>query len=261
MKNLVVSKLPLIQKTIKTKIDWFTLIAFGDVHIGHINCDEEAANDMVKYIAGKDPSNYGVILTGDLIENVLPTTKGSLFEMSNPNPDEQIDKAIEMFTPIKRHILMMCDGNHEDRTVRTCGLSPSKYIAKGLGVNYVGYHGMLELNLESNKHKEVYNVYSEHGCGSIPKSVSGRYGKLESIQKQVEADVYVKGHIHHKNVFAKEVWKKIGRSMVKRKVMFASNGSYLMDAEYAIRSGFEPTTPGVAKILLSTSSFNIHSSI
>lgn len=256
-----VSKLPLIRKTIKTPMDWFTLVALGDIHIGHKNCDERAAGEMVNWIASKDPNEYGVILTGDLIENVLPTSKGSLFEMKYPSPEEQVEVATKLLKPLSKHILMLCDGNHEDRSQRTAGLTPSRYIAKDLGVPYVGYHGMLELSLQHKGHREVYNVYAEHGCGSIPKAVGGRYNKLESIQKQVDADVYVKGHIHHKCAFDKRVWKKVNGVMRTRKVMFIANGSYLIDAEYAIRSGFEPTEPGVAKVLLSTKEFNIHSSI
>lgn len=256
-----VSALPLLKRNIKTNQEWFTLIALGDIHIGHQNCDERAASEMINWIASKNPVDFGVILTGDLIENVLPTTKGSLFEMKYPSPEKQIEVATKLLEPISKHILMLCDGNHEDRSQRTAGLSPSKYIAKDLGVPYVGYHGMLELTLQNKNHKEVYDIYSEHGCGSIPRTAGGRYSKLESIQKKVDADVYVKGHIHHKCAFPKKVWKKIGSKMISKKVMFVSNGSYLIDAEYAIRSGFEQTEPGVAKVLLSTKDFNIHSSI
>jgi predicted phosphodiesterase len=181
--------------------------------------------------------------------------------MNYPNPDEQVERVTELLKPISKHVLMLCDGNHEDRSQRTSGLTPSKYIAKSLDVPYVGYHGMLELGLHHRAHREIYNIYAEHGCGSIPKQVGGRYSKLESIQKQVEADIYLKGHIHHKCTFPKKVWKKVNGTMVARKIMFAANGSYLIDAEYAIRSGFEPTEPGVAKVLLSTKDFNIHSSI
>jgi len=256
-----VSRLPIIRKTIKTNVDFFTVIVLGDIHFGHKSCDERACGEMVNWIAEKDPNEFGVILTGDLIENVLPTSKGSLFEMKYPSPEVQIEKVTELLQPIAGHTLLLCDGNHEDRTQRTAGITPSRYIAKDLGVPYVGYHGIMELTLQNKGHREQYTIYAEHGCGSIPKAVAGRYSKLEAIQKQVEADVYVKGHIHHKNVFAKEVWKKVGGQMVKRKVVFASNGSYLIDAEYAIRSGFEPTTPGVARVQLSSKSFNIHSSI
>ena len=257
-----ISKLPIVKKIIKTNSEWFKLIFMGDIHVGHENCDERSAGEMVNWIASQNINECGVILTGDLIENVLPSTKGSSFEMKIPSPEKQIERVTNLLRPLAKHVLMLCDGNHEDRTQRTAGITPSRYIAKDLGVNYVGYHGLLELSLQFKGHqKEIYNIYAEHGCGSIPKAVAGRYSKLESIQKQVEADVYGKGHIHHKNMFAKEVWKKIGGQMVKRKVMFVSNGSYLIDAEYAIRSGFEPTTPGVARVDLSSKNFNIHGSI
>lgn len=253
--------LPLVRKTISTSIDFFTLVALGDIHYGQEACDVEAVEETVDYLSKKDPKNYGVVLTGDLIENVIIGSKGSPFEMSEPDPDKQVDKVSELLTPIKKHILMMCDGNHEDRTKKNTGISPSKCIARNLGCTYVGYHGILELTLQHKSHKEVYDVYVEHGCGSVPKNISSRIAKMESIQKQIDADIYIKGHVHHKNAVSKEVWKKRNGIMVKRKVMFTSNGSYLMDPEYAIRSGFEPTTPGVAKVQLGTESFNIHCNI
>lgn len=255
------SKLPIIRKNVKSTSEWYTLIAFGDIHLGHNSCDEEAAAEMVKWIAKKSINECGVVLTGDLIENVLPSTKGSLFEMKYPSPDKQVEVVTELLKPMAKNILMVCDGNHEDRTQRTAGITISKTIAKDLGAPYVGYHGMLDLTLQHGKQKQLYSIYVEHGCGAIPRSVGGRYNRLESIQKQVEADIYIKGHIHHKCVFSKRVWKRVNGNTVKRKIMFASNGSYLQDAEYAIRSGFEPTEAGVAKILLSSKDFNTHCSI
>lgn len=254
-------KLPIINRVIKNKVDWFTLVALGDLHVGHKDCDEEGINNMVKWISEKKPEEYGVILTGDLIENVLPSSKGSLFEMKYPSPDDQVEITVKMLKPIAKHIFFMCDGNHEDRTQRHAGITVSKYIAKELEVPYVGYHGMLNLKLQNGGKNQSYFVYAEHGCGSIPRSIGGKYNKLVSIQNQVEADVYIKGHIHQKLVFDKMVWKVKNGRPVKSKIMFASNGSYLVDAEYALRSGFEPSGPGVAKINLATDRFNIHSSI
>ena len=264
MSSIKKEKLPIIRKTISTGIDFFTLVALGDIHYGQEACDVEAVKETVAYLAKKDPKNYGVVLTGDLIENVIIGSKGSPFEMTEADPEKQIEQVSEILAPIKKHILMMCDGNHEDRTRKNTGMSPSKSIARNLDCHnvYVGYHGILELTLQHNKnHKETYDVYVEHGCGSVPKNISARVTKMETIQKQIDADVYIKGHVHHKNAVAKEVWKKRNGVMVKRKVMFTSNGSYLMDPEYAIRSGFEPTTPGVAKVQFGTESFNIHCNI
>lgn len=254
-------KLMVVNKTIKANSDHYAIIGLGDLHVGHDCCDEDAINDMVKWISEKDKAQVGVVLTGDLIENVLPTTKGSLFEMKYPSPQKQLDVVCDMLRPIAGHILMMCDGNHENRTSNNSGIIVSKIISKELKIPYVGYHGILNLNLVNRNKKVNYVAYAEHGCGAIPRSVGGRYNRLTSIQSQVEADIYLKGHIHHKLVFDKRVWKFRNGKMEKRKIIFASNGSYLMDAEYAIRSGFEPTNHGVAKVLLSTKEFNIHCNI
>ena len=259
---MAIQRLPLVPKNVACGSDWYTLIALGDIHFGHTAVDEEGFLKMIGWIRGHSPTNLGVVLTGDLIENVIPGSKGNMFEMKYPNPEEQIERVLAMLKPISPFVLMMVDGNHEDRAQRVAGMAVSRRMARELGVPYAGYHGALDLKLKHGRGNFIpYLTYVEHGCGAIPKQMSGRYNRLESIQSMVDADIYIKGHIHHKLAFAKRVWRKIGGRMVKRKCMFASNGSYLADAEYAIRMGYEPTEPGVAKLMISSEEFNIHCSI
>ncbi len=254
--------LTLHRHTVTTNNKWWNLLILGDFHIGQTACNENEIIKMVKYIQSKPISEHGVLLTGDLIENVHPTSKGSLFEMAHPDPEDQIDIVIEILEPIKKYILLMVDGNHEHRTANATGIDVMKTIATRLGgIPYYGYRAMIDLTLKRRKITQTYNIYAEHGCGSIPNTVGGRYNKLAKIQNSIVADAYIKGHIHHKLVFPKMVWKKEGKKVELKKIMFASNGSYLQDAEYAIRSGYDPTEPGVAKISLLTDEYDIHASI
>lgn len=247
---------------IKTTHEWFNLIVAGDFHLGQKATDETSLKNMIDWLATKDKKTYGMVLTGDIIENVIIGSKGSPFEMVHPNPKDQLDIALELLEPVKDYILLMCDGNHENRTEKVTGISPLKILAKDLGVPFHGYRSMLKLGLKRPKKKVVYyNIYVEHGCGSIPKKIGGRYTKLADISNTIEADVYIKGHIHHKLVFPRTVWRNIGEKMSTVKIMYASNGSYLIDPDYAVRSGFEPTEPGVTKIYLKTDERNIHGSV
>src|SRR3989339_433711 len=127
-----VSKLSLIRKNIQVNKDTFHMIIFGDLHIGHQSCDEREIGKMVNWIAKEDPKEFGVILTGDLIENVIPSSKGLPFEMKYPSPTKQMEVATKMLLPISKHIHMLCDGNHEDRSQKTAGISPSYLMAKDL---------------------------------------------------------------------------------------------------------------------------------
>lgn len=253
--------LNLSRKTIVTSEDWVKYIVAGDFHIGQQSCDEMGIKRFIDWIISKDPKTHRLLLTGDIIENVILGSKGSPFEMVHANPEKQIDVALELLTPAKSYIDVYCDGNHEYRTEKTTGISVSKTISMRLGVPYAGYRTMLEVTMGAKKNPQTYLIYVEHGAGSIPKSAGSRYNKLVSVGRDIVADVYVKGHIHHKLAYPKSVWKEVGGVMVKRKTMYVSNGSYLDDAEYAVRSGYDPTEPGVAKIELSTKRFNIHCSV
>lgn len=259
----VACNLQLISRTIKVKGDWFKLIILGDFHIGQEACADERLKRDLRWIATKDPKEYGVVLMGDLIENVIKGSKGSQFEMADPSPDSQMDTAVELLTPIKKYILAMCDGNHEYRTMREAGISLTKTMGQRLGVEQrtYDYRCMLELNLVRGKHPpQTYDVYLHHGVGSSGATTGGRINRLEKPQRNVCADVYAMGHIHHKLASDRVMWSKVNGKMVQRRIQFVSCGSYLTDAEYAVRAGMEPTRPGMARVDLATTRYNIHCS-
>lgn len=255
--------LKIIKHNVVANNEWLEVVLLGDFHVGHKRCDEEAIEEAVKWIASKSPKETKVLLMGDLIENVIQGSKGTSFECVHPNPEDQMKIAIDLLKPITNtgHIIAMCDGNHEHRTERVTGVSLSKFMAKDLNVPYHGYHCLVDLGITYKKNTEQYLIYMEHGCGSIPKNMSGKYKRLEEIQSRVTADVFVKGHIHHKLAFPKVVWRMNKGRMERHKIMFASSGAYVIDPDYAIRSGFEPSEMGMTKLLLCGSRYNIHCTI
>lgn len=257
------SELKLIRRRIKTSEDFFKLIVMGDFHIGQQACEEERLKRDIDWIATKNPKNYGVVLLGDLIENVIKGSKGSQFEMSDPLPDSQMDTVVELLTPIKKHIIAMCDGNHEYRTMRDAGVSLTKTMAQRLGLQqkFYDYSCMVELSLERKKKVQMYDIYLEHGAGSLGRTPGARMNKIERAQRQINADIYLMGHVHHKLMSEREVTYKVGNKMVKKTILFATCGSYLIDAEYARRCGFEPTKPGMTRVDLGTTRYDVHCSI
>lgn len=245
--------------------DWFDYIVIGDFHVGHKMFLDSDARKMVAWIANRDPKNTAVFVTGDMTENILPTSKGSPFELAIPDPIDQIRTAAEILSPIKHLIVGGCEGNHSYRSVLATGHSPDKEIFELLGIEdrFLGYSGYHRINIASTKGKKpiTYTIWAEHGSKNSA-TIEGKVKLLRSMMPAHQAaDLYVMGHIHTKLAISDRVIRINGNREEVVKVMFASNGSYLFDPEYARRGGFIHGGPGVAKVQLSTRRRDLHCSI
>jgi len=247
----------------KEEHDWFHLYLLGDLHVGHKSCNLTGIKDMVAYIASRDPKITAVILTGDNTENVIPGSKGSAFELSIPDPKDQVDTAARLLLPISERVVASYEGNHSFRSEIAASWSPDREVAKRLGSEkkHLGYSGYFTLCLHDGRRVQRYRVWGEHGARNA-RTMSGKVRVLTSMADQhPDADVYIMGHIHTKMAIPNRVERIRGQRSVIEKVMFASNGSYLLDAEYSKRLGGVPGGQGVAKIQLSTRRRDIHCSI
>jgi len=248
-----------------TDHDWFHYIILGDFHVGHGDFLEREARAMVRWIAQRDPATTCVLVTGDMTENVLPSSKGSAFELAIPDPIKQIEAAVDILKPIKHLIVAGCDGNHSYRSRIASGHSPDKEIFEKLGLErrflgYSGYH-RIKITDRNGRNPVLYTVWAEHGSRNA-NTVEGKVRILRSMmQSHQMADLYAMGHIHTKLAITDRVIRIQGNKEEVSKVMFASNGSYLFDPEYARRGGYIHGGPGVAKVQFSTRRKDIHCSI
>jgi len=243
---------------IKSKDPWFKILLLGDFHYGHNECDDYALRDMIHWIAGKDPRTHGVILTGDNTENVLPSSKGSAFDLKIPDPKKQIEGIAKILKPIAPFILAMYDGNHSYRSQVAAGYRPDEEVAKLLGLEsrFMGYSGYFRLALP-----QKYLIWGEHGS-SNSRTASGKIRVLTRMAVQHPgADLYVQGHIHHKFAIPDRVEVAEGNYIRSRKIIFAANGSYLMGPEYAQRLGFTWGGPGAIRLELNATRKNIHAEV
>ena len=85
-----------------------------DVHYGSNNCD---VSKFKKYIEDYDENTY-FIGGGDLLDSI--TVTDPRYRKSNDSTsndaviDEQVNKMIEFLKPIKKRIIALGSGNHED---------------------------------------------------------------------------------------------------------------------------------------------------
>ena len=149
---------------------------FADEHIGDEHCDIKRLLERIEYV--KNTPNAYCILNGDILDNATKTSIGDVY-MQEFNPMGQLEKAVEMFSPIKDKILCITHGNHENRTYKKEGINLSRLIARQLGLEekytptsavlFIRFgkasNGKKETNGSGKVRKICYTIYTLHGSG------------------------------------------------------------------------------------------------
>ena len=182
------------------------LHVFADEHIGDEQCDMKRLYERIEYVKNT-PTAY-CILNGDIIDNATRTSIGDTY-MQEFNPMEQIQKAVELFGPIKDKILCITHGNHENRTYKKEGINLSSLIARQLGVSerYTPTSAVLFIRLgeeakrarESNGSGRIrqicYTLYVLHGSGGGRKE-GAKAIRLADMSSVIDTDIYIHSHTH-----------------------------------------------------------------
>ena len=161
--------------------------------------------ERIEYVK-KTPNAY-CILNGDLLDNATKTSIGDTYTQEF-NPMAQLQRANEMFAPIKDKILCITHGNHENRTYKKEGINLSYLIASQLGladyytptsaVLFVRF-GELPYFKESNgsgkSRKLCYTIYTLHGSGGGRKE-GAKAIRLADMASIIDCDIYIHSHTH-----------------------------------------------------------------
>lgn len=179
---------------------------FADEHIGDEHCDIKNLLNRIEYV--KNTPNAYCILNGDILDNATKTSIGDTYTQEF-NPMQQLQRATELFEPIKDKILCITHGNHENRTYRKEGINLSYLIAKQLGladrysstsvVLFVRFGKRLSGQKESNgsgkTRKMCYTIYALHGSGGGRKE-GAKAIRLADMASIVDCDIYIHSHTH-----------------------------------------------------------------
>ena len=149
----------------------------------------------------KNTPNAYCILNGDIVDNATKTSIGDTYTQEF-NPMEQLQKAVEMFSPIKDKILCITHGNHENRTYKKEGINLSYLIAAQLGLQdrYTPTSAVIFLRFgKGNKHlhdrKISYTIYALHGSGGGRKE-GAKAIRLADMASIIDTDIYIHSHTH-----------------------------------------------------------------
>ena len=179
---------------------------FADEHIGDEHCDLERLKERIEYV--KNTPNAYCILNGDILDNATKTSIGDTYTQEF-NPMEQLQRAVELFSPIAEKCLCITHGNHENRTYKKEGINLSYLIATQLGlcdkytptsaVLFIRFgkvpDGKLESNGSGNVRKLCYTIYSLHGSGGGRKE-GAKAIRLADMATIIDVDIYINGHTH-----------------------------------------------------------------
>ena len=187
-----------IKIELSSELSQIELHTFADEHIGDEHSDIKRVLQRIEYV--KNTPNAYCILNGDIIDNATKTSIGDTYTQVF-NPMEQLERAVELFEPIKDKILCITHGNHENRTYKKEGINLSRLIAAQLGLTdrYTPTSAALFIRLGDdvrNHHRKYrYTVYVLHGSGGGRKE-GAKAIRLADMASIIDTDIYIHSHTH-----------------------------------------------------------------
>lgn len=185
----------------KTKSDKISIVPITDLHYGARKHNAHLLREYLTYIMNT-PDCYAIGL-GDYMENATRTSVGLGMYEEDVHFPQQYERIEEMLRPLARagKLLGLHTGNHEMRATLATGMDPVYMLAKSLDVPYLGYSAI---------HKWVvgdvtYNVLTMHGR-SAARTPAGRLNALRSLRDIVQADVYMMGHLHDRQIYKEAIY-------------------------------------------------------
>ncbi len=260
----ITGELKYYARQLSTRFKELKVVSISDAHYGNPYFSKRHFLETVHYV--QHTPNVVAICTGDLCESSLRTSKGDIYKQVG-SPQDQRKWMIKQLTPIKRKILGMTTGNHEQRIYNDVGIDVSQDIAEALGVPYRPEGILLKISFGSGNdgHEDrqyTYWGYATHGYGGA-RTKSAKAVKVERVATWIHADFYIMSHDHVVNVAPdvyllpdnrtyaekdeenKETGFTVGKVTAHRKMLIKSN-AYLKWGGYAEQGGFPPsdlTTP------------------
>ena len=221
----------------------------GDFHIGSPECNMGLVEQTIQRVL--DTENTFAILLGDLIDNALVNSKSDVYT-ATMQPGKQIKKVAEIISPLiqNRRVLAVLDGNHEARTARSCGISPSSVLCDILGVSklYTPTTALIRIKM----FETMWTIYAAHGSGG-GSTIGAKANALERRGRIAEvADVIMAGHTHVPMAFKEGIIRidKDGNEFIANR-LFLNCGSCLgYRGSYGDTAGFVPSVYGYPGVVL-----------
>lgn len=238
------------------EIDKIELHTFADEHIGDEHADLERLKQRIEYVANT-PNAY-CVLNGDIIDNATKTSIGDVYA-NEFNPMQQLEKALELFRPIRHKVFAITHGNHEARTYRKEGIDLSYLLAVQLGLfeKYTSTSALIFLRFgksrnHGNTSKQCYTIFMLHGSGGGRKE-GAKAIRLADMSSIIDADIYIHSHTHLPMVMKQNYHRIDKQNSTVRIVekLFVNTASNLNYGGYGEAQEFKPSSKTSPVIYLS----------
>jgi predicted phosphodiesterase len=247
-----------IKSYLPTTLETVELHIFADEHIGDDNSDIERLKERIDYVA-RTPNAY-CILNGDIIDYTSRTSIGDI-EAREFNIMGQLEKAAEIFAPIKDKIIAITSGNHEGRGYRKEGFDIAKILAYQLGIGEIYSPAAALIFLRFGKGKShgrggreprLYTIYVNHGSGGGRKE-GAKAIRLADMANVVDADIYIHSHTHLPMIMKEGYFRTDLRNSTVQNVtkLFVNTSSNLDYGGYGEAQEFKPNSKDTPVIYLS----------
>ena len=242
-----------IKKELDSNIDKLTIIPISDVHIGDKTSDLKAFKEVLERI--KNESNTFTILNGDLCNIALKNSKSDVYN-DELTPMEQVLQIIKFLEPIRSKVLVLSNGNHEDRITKDTSIDVLYLVAKQLHLEQVYSPSWWYLYLSFGKdikgRKVNYTLTGYHGSGGGRKS-GGKINRLEEMSQVVIADIYLMGHTHKpiatKGIIYTPYYQS--KTLTKQEMYYLMSNSFVQyEGSYAEKMGMIPSHNGITEAIL-----------
>ena len=182
------------------------LVPIADSHDSDAFADEKYVEERVKLI--QNTPNAFALLNGDIMNMATKGSKSDVYA-DKYGPNEQLNRCIDRFYPIRDRILGVTEGNHERRVSRDTGIDVMERFARELGIydrySPSGLYVIIRCGALSSRKKEsngsgrvrqiCYTLYMTHGSRGGRKA-GGKINALIEMSSIVAADIYLHGHTH-----------------------------------------------------------------
>ena len=210
----------------------------GDCHIGASDCDMKGLQAFLDKV--RDEDNAYLVMVGDIIQNSLKSSVGSVYIDQIAPPSEQKQMAHQMLYAVKDKILCAVGGNHEARSLKEVDDDPLYDVFCTMGIQSVYRRDMAFLRVKLGDNTNcVFSFLAMHGKSET---------KQKYFSYAIEGiDIYCTGHVHTGKVTkpAKLVFTKAGK--VKMQDMVHIVGTSWLDYSkcgYAATSQYMPQKTG-----------------
>ncbi len=106
-------------------------------------------------------------------------------------PQEQHDRLVELFDPVREKMLLGVRGNHGNGIYKETGLDFDKNLCHRIGIPYMGVATFVNLVVN----RSSYDLYVHHGIDSGVCATS-EVRKAEQVGNIVEVDAVLTAHSH-----------------------------------------------------------------